>query len=90
MTCISTNGSPADPTAIDIHDLLRQRRQVAMIWSIEDVQSLRPDLNDDESWDVLQKCLKWYDSEDGITWGLIEGVVEDLYPLPLTSDAHAS
>ena len=33
--------------AIDVHDLLARRRQVAVIWPIEDVQELRPDVSDD-------------------------------------------
>lgn len=90
MTCTSTKGPSAAPDAIDIHHLLQKRRQVAVIWSIEDVQSLRPDLNDDESWNVLQQCRKWHDCEAGFTWGWIEGFAEQLYPAPLASDTPAS
>jgi hypothetical protein len=32
---------------IDVHALLAKSRQIAVIWSIEDVQQERPDLNDD-------------------------------------------
>ena len=53
---------------IDIHELLAARRQIAHIWSIEDVQSVRPDLDDDQSWEVLQSVDHHKDAEYGITW----------------------
>ncbi len=65
---------------IDIHIVLKQRRQVAVIWSIEDVQSVRADLNDDQSWQVLQQCQHGHDCEAGFSWSLIETVADDLFP----------
>ncbi|MCC7290444.1 MAG: hypothetical protein IT449_00110 [Phycisphaerales bacterium] len=65
---------------LDIHLLLAERRQVAIIWSIEDVQSVRPDLTDDQSWHVLQRCIRAHDCEVGFNWMLIECVADDLYP----------
>ena len=44
-----------DPAKIDVHVLLAPRRQIASIWSIEDVQEVRPDLTDDQAWEVLQQ-----------------------------------
>lgn len=67
---------------IDVYDLLAKRRQVAVIWSIEDVQGLRPDLNDDQAWEVLQQARDVHDSEWGFTWTHIETVADDLYPRP--------
>ena len=67
---------------IDIHELLKQRRQVAVIWSIEDVQGTRPDLNDDQAWEVLMQCEHVHDCEVGFTWMLIETVASDLFPSP--------
>lgn len=65
---------------IDIHALLESRRQVAVIWSVEDVQEIRPDLNDDKAWEVLLRCRKVHDCEVGFSWELIEFVADDLYP----------
>jgi hypothetical protein len=65
---------------IDVHDLLAERRQVAIVWSAEDVQSVRPDLTDDQAWEVLQQCRKVQDCEIGFNWLLIELVADDLYP----------
>ena len=69
---------------IDIHDLLAKRRQVAVIWSIEDVQEVRPDIDDDQAWEVLQRCYHRHDCEIGFNWMLIEFIADDLYP----SEAH--
>ena len=41
---------------IDVHLLLAKRRQVAVIWSIGQVRQVRPDLNDDQAWEVLKRC----------------------------------
>jgi hypothetical protein len=67
---------------IDVHDLLAKRHQVAVIWSVEDVQEMRPDLNADQAWEVLQQCYKVHDCEGGFNWLLIETVADDLFPSP--------
>lgn len=67
---------------MDIHKLLEQHREVAVVWSVEDVQSVRPDLNDDQSWKVLQRCEKAHDCNYGFTWDLIDMVASDLFPEP--------
>jgi hypothetical protein len=67
---------------IDIEQLLRQRRQVAVIWSIDDIQEVRPDLTDDQAWQVLQCCHDKHDGELGLTWTTIEIVADDLFPEP--------
>lgn len=73
--------NPADShEPADIHQQLEQRRQVAVIWSIDDVQSVRPGLNDDQSWEVLQRCIKVHDCEVGFTWLLIQYIADDLFP----------
>lgn len=77
-----TQSATQDYSDIDIYELLAQRRQVAIIWDIEDVQNMRPDLNDDQAWQVLQRCEKHHDCETGFTWLLIELVAEDLFPCP--------
>jgi hypothetical protein len=65
---------------VDLDDLLCERRQVAVIWNIEDVQSVRTDLSDDQSWEVLGQCRKVHDCSVGFGWELIEIVADDLFP----------
>jgi hypothetical protein len=68
-----------DTKDIDIHALLAERRQIADIWSIEDVQEVRPDLTDDQAWEVLQRAERKCDAEFGITWTTLEIIAEDLF-----------
>jgi hypothetical protein len=71
-----------DYSQVDIDQVLRTRRQVAILWSIEDVQGMRPDLNDDQAWEVLEECRDKHDCEYGFTWMLIEVIADDLFPCP--------
>jgi hypothetical protein len=64
----------------DIHEFLARRRQVAVIWCVEDVQGVRPHLTDDQAWEVLQQCRRVHDCEVGFNWLLIETVADDLFP----------
>jgi hypothetical protein len=67
---------------IEIQDLLAQRREVAVIWSTEDVQSVRQDLSDDQAWEVLLQCKRVHDCNHGFTWELIEVVADLMFPTP--------
>lgn len=67
---------------IDIHDLLAQRRQIAVIWCVEDVHSVREDLSDDQAWEVLLQCERVHDCNHGFTWELIEIVADSMFPTP--------
>ena len=40
---------PLTPAELDIEALLAQQRQIAVLWSIEDVLTVRPDLSDDQA-----------------------------------------
>ena len=63
---------------IDINALLAERRQIAAVWSIEDVQQLRPDLTEDQAWEVLQQVDRRHDCGFGITWLTVEIAAEEL------------
>lgn len=62
---------------IDIHKLLNERRQIAVIWCVDDVQAMRPDLNDDQAWEVLLECRRFHDLEIRFTWLC---VADSLFP----------
>jgi hypothetical protein len=66
---------------IDIRTLLAKRGQIAVIWSIEDVQQERPDLNEDQAWEVLQRVEHCHDCNYGITWEHLSMAADDLFPL---------
>jgi hypothetical protein len=69
-----------DYSEIDIDAVLAERRQVAVVWSIEDVRHVRPDLNKDQAWEVLVRCRDQHDCEYGFTWTFLEDVADDLFP----------
>jgi hypothetical protein len=80
---------PPEPPEIDIHALLAERRQIADVWSIEDVQAVRPDLSEDQCWEVLQFTDSTKDAELGITWLTLEMAAEHLFgDAPETNQAE--
>jgi hypothetical protein len=69
-----------DDIEIDIDEYLARSRRVAVVWCAEDVQQMRPDLDYDQAWEVLQECLRVHSCESGFTWGLIDLVAASLFP----------
>ncbi len=64
---------------IDVHELLAGRQQIAVIWSLSDVQEVRPDLNQNQCWDVLRACRLNHDAELGISWDVLRSQAEALF-----------
>jgi len=65
--------------AIDIHAYLAERHEIAIVWGIEDVQAVRPDLSEDQCWEVLQQVKDIHDANWGISWTTLETVARDLF-----------
>lgn len=65
---------------IDVQQLLRQRREVAVVWCVDDVKGVRPDLTDDQAWEVLERCYDKHDCEWGFTWTYIQDVAGIMFP----------
>ena len=53
--------------------------QIMSTWSIEDVQSVRPDLSDDQAMEVLGAVEGNFDANQGINWFKLEYHAEDLF-----------
>jgi hypothetical protein len=70
---------PAEPPEIPIHEILAEHRQIAHIWSIKDVQGLRPDLSENQCWEVLQHVDRHKDADLGITWLTLKMAAEILF-----------
>lgn len=64
---------------VDVHELLAEHRQIAHIWGIDDVKTLRPDLDDKQAWSVLQKVADRLHYDVGITWDVVETTADELY-----------
>ena len=59
---------------------LNPKTQIAIIWSIEDVQSIRNDLTDEQAMEVLLLVKNRHDASIGVNWDTIEYVAKELYP----------
>lgn len=62
-----------------IREQLAKQRQIAVLWSVDDVLELRPDLSTDQAWKVLQQAEEHHDAEIGIHWNLLTQIAEGLY-----------
>lgn len=67
---------------IDVHAVLAKRHQIAIVWSVWDVQELHPDLSDEQTWQVLRQIEHDHDCNHGVTWDLIDWVASQMYPSP--------
>ena len=55
---------------------------ITISWAAEDVQSVRPDLDDEQAATVLDFVLDNHDANEGINWGVIECAADALYGAP--------
>ncbi len=80
---------PPEPPEIDIHEILAERRLIGLVWGVEDVLEVRPDLSEDQCWEVLQSVDRHKDAELGINWQTLEIAAEELFgDAPETGDAE--
>ena len=49
-------------------------------WHIEDIQSIREDLSDEQAIEVLKYMAQNFDAENGINWDFIAQCSFELYP----------
>ena len=82
MTDKNDNASTSSNDPFDAHEFLAKHRMIGVVWCIDDVQEVRPDLTDDQAWEVLQAVERKHDAEYGISWTTLEIVADDLFPKP--------
>jgi len=71
-TISGTSGIPiSESDQTRARKLLAKRREIAVVWCVEDVQSVRPDLDDDQAWEVLQQARRHHDATIGINWDVL-------------------
>lgn len=70
---------PLPAEADELDELLIRRRQIAQVWCVEDVLSVRPDLTADQAWAVLQRVDQTQDASLGITWDSLEWAAAELF-----------
>ncbi len=59
---------------------LAREGMIAIFWSIEDVQEVRPDLTAEQAFEVLKQCEAEHDALVGLSWDIIEIHAENLFP----------
>ena len=65
-----------------VHRLLAKQNKIAVIWCTDDVRGIRPDLTEDQAWQVLEQVRDIHDAEWGISWTTLDTVAGDLFPEP--------
>lgn len=53
---------------------------IALIWSIEDVHEIRPDLSDEQAMHVLKTIQEKHDGNLGVNWDVLNFWADELYP----------
>ena len=49
-------------------------------WYVEDIQFMRPDLNEDQCIEVLHALAGGFDANNGINWDVVKYMADELYP----------
>lgn len=57
-----------------------QKYRIASVWDVEDVQSIRPDLDDAQALKVLHHAKREHDAETGLNWQVLEYAALILFP----------
>lgn len=65
---------------IDLNDQLAKQHQIAILWSTEDVQEMRPDLTIEQAWEVLTMVKHRHDATMGINWDTLTCCADDIFP----------
>lgn len=78
---IENHLAAAYPVAKTLHEMMQQEKVIGHLWNIEDVQEERPDLTDDQAWQVLLIVDARKDATLGITWDTLSCATDDLFPL---------
>lgn len=80
----SITAGPGHRTWVDtlpiVRRLLRSHRRIAIIWAVEDVQWLRPDLDEEQAWAVLTHAENHHDATVGVNWDTLSAAAEALHP----------
>ncbi|HWY87048.1 MAG TPA: hypothetical protein VNX28_10005 [Gemmataceae bacterium] len=78
-TTTSAGNEPVDVN-LHVHQLLAKHNRIAAIWCIEDVRGIRPDLSDEQAWEVLEEVGRKHDAEYGISWTTLEAMADYMFP----------
>ena len=58
-----------------------ETNSIAIIWEIDDIKELRPDLTDDECMEVLGYADRKHDASLGVCWETLQCHCDHLFPV---------
>ena len=58
-----------------------ERKELVDTWCVDDVQTVRADLNDEQSFQVLCRVAHNFDAEYGVNWDTLKITADDLYSI---------
>lgn len=65
---------------LDQFELVDKRYAMAIVWQIDDVLSIRPDLTEEQAGEVLGRVEDIHDASIGVSWDTLECCADDLFP----------
>ncbi len=65
---------------VDIGELLAEHHAIGIVWDIEHVKDQRPDLSDNQAWEVLQECQGCWDRLNDPMLETIRQQADGLFP----------
>jgi hypothetical protein len=68
-----------NPHPIDLKQWHAERKEIAKVWMVEDVLSIRPDLTEEQAWEVLQVAERRHDATIGINWDVLDYHAQSLF-----------
>ena len=77
---LQTTEKPLIDLDYHVEQLLAKQGKIAVIWSSEDVQAVRPNLSEDQAWEVLQAARDKHDANCGIGWDMFEILADEMFP----------
>ena|SRR5271166_107900 len=82
LALLNKTATSDEPFPIDhfVHRLLARYHKIAVIWCVEDMLGVRPDLTEDQTWEALQDVQDKHDADWGITWTMLQDVADALFP----------
>ena len=66
--------------ALDQFELVDKRVAIAIVWQIDDVLSVRPDLTEEQAGEVLGAVESGHDASIGTSWDTLEIYADQLFP----------
>lgn len=77
-----------DEFDFDLDEVLEEQRQIAILFTIDDVKEIRPDLTDDQAWQVLKNCRTRFRQCQSIDCEAIQMHTQELYGPPPSRRWH--